>query len=109
MSAEGPDRGGARARSAPRHASAPDFAGGSGTRLAGCGAVPGHPRRCPRLPPPQRPPPPPPSYNQLTSSLPPEWGALARLQDLELAGNQLTGGVPPEWQGMRGLQRLYLA
>lgn len=46
--------------------------------------------------------------NELSGSLPPEWGASA-LTDLLLSGNPLSGGLPSEWaeEGM-GLNVLAL-
>ena len=47
--------------------------------------------------------------NQLTGSLPPEWGQLAGMEFLYLDNNQLTGSLPPEWGQLARLWRLELA
>jgi len=48
------------------------------------------------------------SINQLTGSIPPELGNLARLDHLYLNNNQLTGSIPPELSNLANLQVLGL-
>ena len=38
--------------------------------------------------------------NQLTGTLPPEWGGMTNLNVLNLQGNNLTGTLPPEWSNI---------
>ena len=41
--------------------------------------------------------------NQLTGSLPPELGNLAKMETLFISDNLLTGDIPPEYEGMSSL------
>ena len=44
----------------------------------------------------------------LSGGLPPEWGELTKLEELDLSDNELTGPVPPEWANLTNLTRLDL-
>lgn len=46
--------------------------------------------------------------NRLACALPPGWGALSRLQLLDLGSNGLEGQLPPAWGNMSGLEALNL-
>ena len=46
--------------------------------------------------------------NSFAGQLPPEWSALAALEDLNLGRNALTGPLPPAYGGMAALRVLLL-
>ena len=49
------------------------------------------------------------STNQLSSSLPAAWSALAQLSRLDLSRNNFISTIPPSWQiGMTALTKLIL-
>ena len=41
------------------------------------------------------------SFNQLTGSLPPEYGRLVRLEVFNAAANKLRGTIPSEWKHLQ--------
>ncbi len=47
-------------------------------------------------------------YNQLSGSIPPELGNLAKLEELRLKNNQLSGNIPPELDNLTNLKVLSL-
>ncbi len=49
------------------------------------------------------------SNNNLTGRIPPELGALSKLQHLWLPANGLTGSIPPELGSLANLTNIYLA
>ena len=47
--------------------------------------------------------------NELTGRIPPELGELARVRDLSLSSNKLEGPIPPEIGGMVSVDTMYLS
>lgn len=46
--------------------------------------------------------------NQLSGTIPTEWGALTTLRELALDNNTLTSGIPIEFQNLRNLRKLLI-
>lgn len=47
-------------------------------------------------------------YGSLRGSLPPEWGRLLYLTEIDLENNQLRGSLPPEWALLPRLNNIWL-
>ena len=47
--------------------------------------------------------------NELTGRIPPELGKLSRVRDLSLSGNKLEGPIPPELGGLVSVDTMYLS
>lgn len=49
------------------------------------------------------------SRNSLTGGLPPEWGAMGFLAQLDTSSNYLSGSLPDAWKALTSLEQLRLA
>jgi hypothetical protein len=45
-------------------------------------------------------------FNQISATLPPQWGGMKAVQEMYLSVNRFTGGIPASWAQMTALQTL---